>query len=102
MQSILSKTVLVLISFQFWSVNEQDFVSGDLKQRRTDLKMTSSSTSSVKMSDEMRRIIDDYSATLNKATLEIKALTKEKTSLEKAYGDLMGVNEKLIKDLVRF
>ena len=100
MQSILSKTVLVLISFQFWSVNEQDFVSGDLKQRRTDLKMTS--TSSVKMSDEMRRIIDDYSATLNKATLEIKALTKEKTSLEKAYGDLMGVNEKLIKDLVRF
>jgi hypothetical protein len=75
----------------------------DLKLRRPDPRMTSSSTpsSGVKMSDEIRRIVDDYSATLNKATAEIKALTKKNAAMEKSYEDLMEVNEKLIQDLVR-
>ena len=53
------------------------------------------------MSQEIRSIIDDYGATLTKATQEIKALTKAKASIEKAYEELMVVNENLIQDLVR-
>ena len=61
---------------------------------------TSMSTT-VRQSDEIRRIIDDFSATLSKATSEIKVLTREKGEVERAYEDLMEVNENLIKDLVR-
>ena len=70
---------------------------GDLKIRSQELKMTAASST---MSQQIRSIIDDYSATLNKATKEIKALTQAKGSLEKAYEDLMVVNENLIQDLV--
>ena len=62
---------------------------------------STSVTSNVRQSDEIRRIIDDFSATLSKATSEIKVLTKEKAEVERAYEDLMEVNENLIKDLVR-
>ena len=71
----------------------------DMKLPSTDFKMTNSSNT--KMSQEIRSIIDDYGATLNKATQEIKALTKAKASIEKAYEELMAVNENLIQDLVR-
>jgi hypothetical protein len=58
------------------------------------------SASNSTMSQQIRSIIDDYSATLSRATLEIKALTKAKGSLEKDYEELMVVNESLIQDLV--
>ena len=70
-----------------------------MKLPSTEFKMTNSSNS--KMSQEIRSIIDDYGATLSKATQEIKALTKAKASIEKAYEELMAVNENLIQDLVR-
>ncbi len=76
------------------------FWTGDLKARSKDLKMTASTTNS-KMSLEIRSIVDDYGATLAKALAEIKTLTKAKASIEKAYEELMVVNENLIQDLVR-
>lgn len=80
---------------------------GDLRLRRHDLRImpmttttpATSMSTNVRQSDEIRRIIDDFSATLSKATAEIKVLTREKAEVERAYEDLMEVNENLIKDL---
>ena len=48
---------------------------------------------------EIRTIIDDYNATLKRATKEIKALTTEKKKLEKEYEKLLTINETLAADL---
>ena len=48
---------------------------------------------------EIRTIIDDYNATLKRATKEIKALTVEKKKLEKEYEKLLTINETLATDL---
>ena len=48
---------------------------------------------------EIRTIIDDYNATLKRATKEIKALTIEKKKLEKEYEKLLTINETLASDL---
>ena len=48
---------------------------------------------------EIRNIIDDYNATLKRATKEIKALTLEKQNLEKEYEKLLTLNENLAADL---
>lgn len=48
---------------------------------------------------EIRTIIDDYNATLKRATKEIKALTVEKKKLEKEYEQLLTINETLAADL---
>ena len=48
---------------------------------------------------EIRTIIDDYNATLKRATKEIKALTMEKKKLEKEYEKLLTINETLASDL---
>jgi len=49
--------------------------------------------------EEIRRIIDDYNATLKKATAQIKSLTKERNALENEYEKLLTLNEGIASDL---
>lgn len=48
---------------------------------------------------EIRNIIDDYNATLRRATKEIKGLTRDKSKLEVEYEKLLTINETLATDL---
>jgi len=67
----------------------------------SDLQLVDEILTSAKMSQEIRSIIDAYDSTLNKATREIKALTRSKAALEKSYEELLATNETLVQDLVR-
>jgi len=55
----------------------------------------------VTSAEEIRRIIDDYNATLKKATGQIKCLTKERHDLEVEYEKLLTLNEGIASDLER-
>jgi len=77
------------------SASEQKMASS-YREHTLRNKCASPSTST---SVEIRTIIEDYNATLRRATKEIKGLTREKSKLEVEYEKLLTINETLANDL---
>lgn len=66
---------------------------------RSDSGASSSKMQEINSAEEIRRIIDDYNATLKKATAQIKSLTKERNDLFVDYEKLLTQNEGIASDL---